>query len=446
MTSNIKLEELNLVELNLLLSHLRLGSGHLKKQLSSIQLSKLLSLGSLNQQQLISVSSNRVEKSGNLAVVLNTVITSIFGAWMGFSGFLGLHLDSYTTLFGITIVTFFSSFIVGYFSFQLTTKSAKSALHNQRIHNLQLKVLKLITSKENDTLNSLIKYLNHSHIYLRDKSFSFARSQENESDKQFFNFEENTEYSSWFSLIKEAILFKTEIINEKEIYRFYSDRLIKILAKTNESIELSYLVAEPLQASAESHTPLLASQDSFIQLLSNPGHKSVFLPNRSSWLRQNCLALLTGLFPTLLGCFSSMFVFLAGGPNLAKELGLLHLEQVLRNPSSRLIEFTMAVCLTLYFGISFLYNNYKNYIREQEVEKTKQSFSHLEKEDIFLKRKLSILTKLKTQTKRIINIYTAIENIDQFYQLDLEKITLENSKKSNDACLSITSQNKTGVL
>ncbi|MBA2656421.1 MAG: hypothetical protein H0U70_05485 [Tatlockia sp.] len=431
MTATIKLEDLNLVELNLLLSHLRLGNEHLKKQLNKAQLANLLHLGLLNQQQLISVSSNRIEKSGNVALVLNTVITSIFGAWMGFSGFMGLHLDSYKTLMLITSISFFASFIVGFLSFKLTTQSSKSALQNQRIHNLQLKVIKLIISKENESLGSLIKHLNNSLYYLTDKSFLLPISSNKSLEKSFFSFENNIDFSSWFSQIKEAILLKTEIINEDEIYQFYSERLIKIVSKLEDSIELSFIGSDPLNDSGRSSSDIemLARSESFIGLLSNPATKSVAIPNRSTWLHQNYLSLLAGFFPTLLGGFASMFVFLAGGPNLAKELGLTHLEKLLRNPSSRMIEFALAISLTLYFGLSFIYNNYKNYIRENEVDKTKRAFNLLEKDDIFLKRKITILTKLKIQVKRIINIYTAIENIDKFNKIKKqERLVLEKLK------------------
>jgi len=406
-SSNIQLESLDLLELNILLGHLRLGEGHLKKQLSRAQFKHLLELGQLNIEQQINVSSNRAEKSGNIALVLNTVITSVFGAWMGFSGFMGLQLNSYLMLSGITIIALFTSVLVGYFSFKLTLKNAQAAIYRQKIHNIQLTILKLITSKQQETLSSVVKYLNHALHYVTTKSLPFK---EKKADNKLFDFDQIEDFHQWKDQVTKAILVKSEIIKEEAIYIFYSERLLKIIDRFDQIINASFLLELPT-TSLQSH---LKGDQSLLQILSrSPDYVTYQSPHRT-WFRQNFLALIAGIVPTLLGGFASMFVFLAGGPNLAKELALHHVEAALRKPGARFIELSIAVALTIYYGASFVYNNYKTYIRQHEVEKIKKHLIRLEKQDVYLKRKRTILSKLKRETKRIINIYTAIENIDVF--------------------------------
>ena len=415
----ITLESLNLTELDILLAHLRLGSGHLESQLDEEQLSSLLSLGSLSYEQLNNISSNRLEKSGNVALVLNTVITSIFGAWMGFSGFMELHLDSYSVLCGITALAILTSLTVGIFNFRLTLKNAKSAIHNQRIHNLQLNTLKLITNKEQKKQQALIKYLNNALNYLVDKSI-VNLDPKNPREKLSVDFQEDADFSTWFFQLNNAVESQANVIAEDPEYKFYSTRLLKSLLNIKTLLETSYINLEPrsksLCTTIKSGNQL--THNPFIRLLSRFRIEKTNQPLHKKWLKSNYLPLVAGIFPTMLGGFASMFVFLAGGPNLAKELGLTHIEHLLKNPTARLIEISVAISLTIYYGLSFVYNNYKNFKREFEVEKTKRFTNQLEREDVFLKMKIGVLNKIKAETTGIINIYTALDKLNEHESLE----------------------------
>ncbi len=102
-----------------------------------------------------------------------------------------------------------------------------------------------------------------------------------------------------------------------------------------------------------------------------------------------------------------MFVFLTGGPNLAKELGLIELVNLLKHPVSEFIEFTIALGLTLYYGWAFFYSSYRNHMRQIELVKTKRKLGFLEKKEVFLESRLSLLLKLKVKTQQIIDIFSA---------------------------------------
>lgn|GEM_PF-1629648 len=419
MNINIQLENLNLMELNILLGHLRLGEYHLKNLLGKQKYTCLLAQGSLNSDQNFKIQTNRAEKSGNIALVLNTVITSIFGAWMGFSGFLGLHLNSVPMLITIILLALFVSITVGFLSFKLTTQNSKKAIHNQKIHNLQLNVLELMVSKKEEVVLSLIKYLNYSLRYVQEHSGLKA-----DSDNEFLEFNDFPCYEQWTKKISSALNAKINANKNNIFYNFYCERLIKIIKKIENIIQSN-------QSTFISHKELLPEKQScsnlYTDLLANPvNSKSMPRYASKTWLRAHFTSLLGGLIPTFLGSFASMFVFLSGGPNVAREFGKLTLETAIRQPNARLIEFSLAISLTLYYSVSFIYNNFKMYLRDQEIEKTRKIIMQRENELFEFDNKYNTLIRMKNQTTRIINIFTAMENIRKCLQSEKRQSALIN--------------------
>ncbi|MFC3908017.1 hypothetical protein ACFORL_02830 [Legionella dresdenensis] len=405
----MQLENLNLLELNILLGHLRLGAGHLASLLDKNQYRMLLDLSSLNREQNFKIRSNRAEKSGNIALGLNTVITSVFGAWMGFSGFAGLHLNSISMLIAITGLALFSSIVVGFLSFKLTAQNTKSAIHNQKIYNLQINVIELIIARKKEELSSHIKYLNNALHYIQEHSGISKDPDLN------LAFESGEDFSVWKEKLTAAISQKTHALYRQCIYRFYCIRLHKIIDNIDNAIYY-FLVTMPEEELKKEEAQQLFSQRSIKDdtnllstLLTTP--TSPTLTHSKSWFRKNMLPLLAGLIPTFFGSFASMFVFLSGGPNIAREMGMEALEQTIRSPGYRLVEFSIAIILTLYYAASFIYSNYKMYLREQEVEKAKKVIIQCEQELFDVDKKIHLLVKLKSQVTRIINIYTATESI-----------------------------------
>ncbi|STX29910.1 Uncharacterised protein [Legionella beliardensis] len=412
--AGVNLEDLNIVELEILLGHLRLGEAHLKKNLNKRQFKNLIQLGSLNITQHTNIQSNGKEKSGNVALVLNCIITSTFGAWMGFSAFMGLHLDSFIMLAGITLIALLTSSLVGYFSFKLTALNAQAAINKQKILNVQLHVTRLIFNRKQEQIESLTKYLNHSINYLFKNTPSVGRKLAVENCE----FNENSDFISWINDLCFVIKKKCDEVKSEKIYEFYGDRLNEILNSVQGLLTTHWItdsegdisVVELMEKKGW-NLALPDDSSSFIQVLSNPVNKRDLFIKQKSWVRKNLLTLIAGVIPTFLGGFASMFVFLAGGPNLARELGLDSLAQALRNPSARLVEFSIAVSLTIYYAISYAYNNYKLFLRDDEAEKTKKEIVKEEQATIDITTKLNVLEKMKEQMMRIINIYTALEKI-----------------------------------
>lgn len=400
-STSVQIEKLNINELTILLGHLRLGENHLKEKLNRQQYKSLLRLASVNMFDAQKINMNLPEKIGNISLGLNTVVTSTFGAWMGFSAFLGLRLNSTPILSMIILLAVVACLFVGYFSAKITRNNARSAIVKQKIHNLQKIILQQIINKQQKELDSLNKFLNYSLRYIHEKSTFplplFEQELPQASDRDVL---EN--FSYWISRLSSAIKLKAEVIADKKIYTFYSLRLLKILQKLEKIAKIS--------AEYEPNKQSSAGQSSFVEVLSSQ-NQFVYQRGRKNWLRENALVLAAGGITTLFGSFASMFVFLAGAPNVAKEFGFTELFLMLTRPGARILEFTIALSLTTYYAISFVYSNYKNYLRGDILAHTRKELVALEEEELKLQKKISLLRKIKVQARRIINIYTAIENI-----------------------------------
>lgn len=426
----LNFEDLNLFQLDILLGHLRLGEPHLKKILNTNQFKELIQRGLLKVAQHDKIQSNKKEKSGSVALVINTVVTSVFGAWMGFSGFMGLQL-SWIMLVSMTILALIISAIAGYYSFKLTAVRAKAAINAQKIYNMQLAVIKLMLTKKKEQIDSYINYLNHTLQYFHNNTPGCQKENLN-----YFSFENKEDFSNWFADLQDVITKKAKLIREEEIYAFYAERLEEIYRNLEEIIQnnpaASSCTAPPILAAAiepkEKPTTCLDENSSFLQVLADPAVRPKPSRKKKSWLSKNILPLIAGLIPTILGGFASMFVVLAGGPDLAKQLGLKAIENFLHNPKARAVEFSIALMLTIYYGSAFIYNNYKAFLRDEEAEKTKKDIVHQEQQVIDLENKYILLQKIKDQLQRFISIYTAQEKISSHWQS--AKQQLEQCKQS----------------
>jgi hypothetical protein len=86
-----------------------------------------------------------------------------------------------------------------------------------------------------------------------------------------------------------------------------------------------------------------------------------------SWIRSRSKTLLVQLIPTVMGGFSSLFVYLGGAPRLAGEMQLEGLLEFLMRPEVKIFQLTSSILITLYFGFSFVYLNLKSFKREKEL-------------------------------------------------------------------------------
>ena len=134
-------------ELIILEEHLKLGMPHLKQQLTKSEVERLLGALSLSQMQIAKIGKSNTEISGNLSLVLNTIFTATFGAWIGYSAFWGLSLASFWIFSMIIAIAASVGVFIGYQSIRATKQQSLEATNKQRINLLQIEILKKLEIK-----------------------------------------------------------------------------------------------------------------------------------------------------------------------------------------------------------------------------------------------------------------------------------------------------------
>ena len=125
-------DKLDIVELKTIISSLRSGTDYLKHNLTAKQFVFLLKKGALDKQQKKYFNIRHIEWVGQASIVINTVITGIFGAWLGFHGFAGLKINSTFQFKFLGVLTFLLCGLFAFFSFKNTYKTAKQVKINQK--------------------------------------------------------------------------------------------------------------------------------------------------------------------------------------------------------------------------------------------------------------------------------------------------------------------------
>jgi hypothetical protein len=155
------------------------------------------------------------------------------------------------------------------------------------------------------------------------------------------------------------------------------------------------------------------SRISFLKLLTDPAFAiPKFRTSTPSWFKGNVGSIMLGLIPTIWGGFASMFVFVGGFPNIARELGLISVANFLIQPWARVIELMLALTVTLYFGFSSLHLSRKLFQRKQLLEKTQKEITNEETRMLEKNHKLQLLSKVKMQIQKVVSIFNVLKKID----------------------------------
>lgn len=394
-----KIKNLSTLQLKYLYEHLRLGEQHLRKILDKEQFKQLLRLNYLNPEEKENIYPDKAEKTGNITFIINTIITGIFGAWLGLAGFTELKLTSYTALFSITTLTASLSGILGYYSFKQVQTDANSAVIKQKLLKLQIDTMSFVNQKYDESITATIKKIN-------------AILKEFDSNAPLFNkndFSSEKQLSVWFENFTKMLQKEERICSQNKSYQFYAYELNDIKNNVKKII-----FSKRKMIRAQTDNP------NYIDILTRPEAATPKQPAlRKSWLKGNLTRILVNLVPVLIGSFGSMFVFLTGTPSLSKEFGAHQILQAITSPTARVIEFLLAIALTLYYGFSNVYNFRKTFKRNDELEKTYKQIINQETESLETNAKLSMLKKINHLMKRL----KATHNILQ--------TTIHNSKKNH---------------
>jgi hypothetical protein len=408
-----KLETKDLVKM---LKNVKLGKDYLLKFLDKDQFNELLDLGELRKIEKINVQSDAQEKVGNVALVLNTILTSSLGAWLGFAGFSGLHLNSFFTFVIIGMAILIGG-TVGRLSYQLTHKQAIASITDMKLFNIQTEIIKTILRRRTVVLEN--------YIYKVMKRINFIASE------KLVAHENSIEYLEGFLIkaISDARFQEdlNDLINgiENPQHRLFYERMAYILVSKIQKI--SKLLVSHQRATKEkvlytntdkfNQSDLLMNTSltnaSYIRVLTKTDLPSKRLvPRAHRWIRNNFLGIIVGLLPTIMGGFASMFVFLDGIPDILKAFGLFSTEFATHALGIKLVSITCALCITSYLGYSNLHTNYKAFRRTKQLEHAETKVAETEEEMMHQVILLNLLIRLNSLMKQLKLIFQSLKIID----------------------------------
>lgn len=345
------LHHLNSKNLLIILRHVQLGHDYLSKRLSKNDYTNLLSVGCLSNNQVSKINSDKQEKLGNTSVVVNTILTSCFGAWLGFSAF---NQSSIISPFGFFIVLIAISLgiLTGYLSYILTHRQASLAFRHQQLSNVQRVIIDIIINKRQKKIKRLC-----------NKIYSMLNSFESLN----VNINEKSEKRLLEALTK--IEFET---SEEGIYKIINKSLRQIkssIHKLNPAPSPQELTKEMSFNSADFMLNNALTNATYIKILTKSDLPNKYhIPKIDRWLRGNIVGICVGLLPTFLGSFASMFVFLNGFPSFLEQFNFhfgFNSSQLLILKSCMLIA---ALNVSLYFAYSHIHSNYKAFKRVKQLE------------------------------------------------------------------------------
>lgn len=343
------LHALTTKQLMAILKHVQLGADHLSKILPEKVYKQFLRLGHLTNNQISKIESDRQEKVGNVSVVVNTILTSCFGAWLGFNAFSNSYL-SFSAGFLIILAAIIFGLLTGYLGYLLTHYHAKLALQKQRLLNIEQLLIDIIIHKRKNKMDHLHRKIHQILVNLNIESKDELHSSQDllKTLERLTLFNENHEIST----IYKKIITRIKIIGMR----------LSALTSNKKSLLPEDLIEQSLQKNILSEEPYLKI------LISKESTDKPPIPKLKKWLFRNLSSILVGLIPTFLGTFASMFVFLNGIPAFFHGININFGFTESHTQFLKQAALFFALGVSIYFAYSHLHSNYNSFRRAKQLE------------------------------------------------------------------------------
>src|SRR5262249_22322621 len=99
MEETYSIDKLSVLELNHVFKNFRLGEEHLKEILTPSQYKDLENFISITNIHQSCISTTRMEHLSNIAIMMNTIVSSVFGSWLALAGVMKFYPISPIALF-----------------------------------------------------------------------------------------------------------------------------------------------------------------------------------------------------------------------------------------------------------------------------------------------------------------------------------------------------------
>ncbi len=392
-------EDFSPTELHLLIQHLKLGSLHLEKQLGREQFKTFLKWGTLNKKEKDRLETNLFERISHILPVLNTIVASSFGAFIGLSILLEFDqgdLSKFCVVCGLVILT---GTFIGYLSVRRVKNQAKAAMTNVKINKVQLRFLSILNGKIDDEILTTIDSL---------KETSRQLSTIKELQLSTCDFKKEEEFQKWAEQLKGLMDHLTDRLPNEQVYELYR---IEILRHLDSIFFILLNERKDAKNLTDTSKNFKKGDMTFIQTLTDPA----LLPSKtasvsSSSQFENIVNIFYQLIPTMLGAFASLFVFINGLPNLAQKVGIISSEQTVAHPHLRVVKLAIMLFFTLYFGIFWLYSHRKAKHREKEMEDFNKKIVLQETEYLAKTSRLQRLNGVKEHLLGLLQVIQLLKN------------------------------------
>lgn len=370
-----KLQQLNDLtppELILLQKHIDLGIDHLISVLGVNRFHEFLSLSNMGEETYELIKANKTEVYGNLISILNTIITASFGGWMGFSAVMELNLSSPYIFIVILSLTTLAGAVIGYHNYYFTQQQAKKTLQTLQVLQLELQILKEIYRKRQREFKEIQQIL-YDHV------------------AEYLSIPVKTHISGWLSLLYQVVDSKLSKLRTSENYPLVKRKISALITNIKSNFDHAFSekdVTHPIKTKRFLNTVT----ETLLNTYPKAGKTS------GTWVNTNVLIF---LIPTILGTFSSLFVYLTGSTQIAEAFEYHNIVAILSSPYAKALKVAITLLITTYFGFSFLYNYRKNHKRNHEIENRKEKIIKSEASMTVLDERLFTLRRVSEDVEKI---------------------------------------------
>jgi len=336
------LEHLTPTDLLLLQKHVKLGKNHLKDRLTEQEISQIYKLRKIDKQTERQIAADTPELMGSASLMINTIFTTILGAWMGISGFLEYRLDSFPIFLFLLLSCILIGGSFGYSNYQSIKRATDEALEQRKTKAIETQILHVLNQKREQELKESFKEIEEilKNLQITDSEFLELPIEQLNDSEVCLNLLNQMEHAT------------------KELQGNESAAFISEVEKIKNSLQ-SHLIKEQKRKKEELTQTIHKLKNSSLP----------FKVRMKSWIRKNLRLIIVSIIPVVLGGFSSLFVYFGGAPKLAQEMGRRDLFYFLSQPYIKHIEVIIALGITIYFTFVFFHTNYKAFKRDQELTK-----------------------------------------------------------------------------
>ncbi len=356
-----ELEKFNIHELFFIKNNLKLGKDHLFKKIGEDEFNNLLSMIKLSSEKKSKLTLSIEAKIGYFIFFYNIILTTLLGIAFGFSGLFGSGKFKICPLIIIFLLSAIISLFVTWLNSKHIKKKNSQILKDQKIAELELKIIQMIINK--------------------------GESKIKRNQKKLLNITENILQKIHSILPSDVPIHLDQCLSELGYFRQISQK---------ESFPINI---EPYFKKYQTHFTF----HSLAHLRSYSMESPLKI---KKWLATNWGDVIPTTFITLFGSFSSAFILYNNVPLCIQESGyIFQWEQFVH---SKHLLILISILIASYFTFSHAKFMYTNYIKENSLKQLANKISALEMKYLYRKSQNNFLLENLSRARRLVKYVNRI--------------------------------------